>query len=162
MKCKRIQRLLPLMVGGDLSSRKSVRARRHLKQCTACQAEYTLYRTSLERTKEWLSSERADWKEGDWRMMIEKAAQLKRSNRAPLAPWPFQKGWALGIMAAMAVLLAVFVFHPSLVKSTKQITAAAEMETIQPDILSLRMVSEETGLKINWFFRKDLKLEVMK
>lgn len=161
MKCKRVHRLLPLMAGGDLSPNKAERIQKHVDLCPGCQGEYRMYRLSLKRAIEWVSSEKVDWKENEWMMSLRKASHFKQRMKTQLAPWPFKKGWALAMMAALAVLLTLFVFHPSLFKQSAQRASTAPVEIFRPEILSLRMVSQETGLKINWFFHKDLKLEVM-
>lgn len=162
MKCKRVLRLLPLMAGGDLSPNKAERIQKHVELCPGCQDEFRMYRLSLKSAIEWVSSGKVDWKENEWKMSLRKASHSEQSRKTQLAPWPFKKGWALAMMAVLAVLLSLLVFHPSLFKQSVQRASTAPVEIFRPEILSLTIVSQETGLKINWFFHKDLKLEVMK
>ena len=160
MKCTKVRRFLPLLVGGDLSPKKAGLVRDHLRRCPSCQKEFRMYELSLKSAKEWFASTRMDWVESEWKSALRKAVNPRDRNLTSLAPWPFGKGWALAAMAVTAVLLAILFLHPSLVKHSPEM-AAAKTEQKQPEILSLKLVSKETGLKINWFFHKDLKLEVM-
>jgi hypothetical protein len=162
MKCKRVHRYLPLMIGGDLAPNKAERVQKHVELCPGCQDEFRMYRLSLKRAIEWVSSEKVDWKESEWMMSLRKASHFKQSRKMQLAPWPFKKGWALAMMAVLAVLLTLFALYPSLSNQSVQRASTTPEEIFRPEILSLRLVSQETGLKINWFFHKDLKLEVMK
>jgi anti-sigma factor RsiW len=161
MKCKRVLHLLPLEAGGDLPTGKADRIRKHLKGCPACQREFRMYRLSLESTKKLFASQQADWRESEWQKMIEEAARFRQRTATTLAPWPFKKGWALAAMVVVALILTLFAVHPSLFKRPPEKAVVLPVEMRQPEILTLRIVSKETGLKINWFFHKDLKLEVM-
>ena len=160
MKCKKVQRLLPLLVGSDLSPAQKDQVMRHLHECKGCQHEYRMHLLSLKKTTGWLTRESVDWNESDWSKIIRGA--LRRTERKKvMVPWPFRKGWAFVLMATTAVLLSLFIFHPSLIKERMGKTTAALQEESFQDVFSIKIVSKETGLKINWFFHKDLKLEVM-
>ena len=161
MKCSRVLRLLPLMAGGDLPPRKAARIGTHLDVCLACRDQAHMYRYSLDKAREWLGSQETVWNESEWTMSIRRAVRYRRRDRTPLAPWPFKIGWALAGMTTAAALLILFVVHPAIVRAPVQKTSVVETEAVRPEILSLSLVSQETGLKINWFFLKDLKLEVL-
>jgi hypothetical protein len=150
------------MAGGDLTPRKAVLVQKHLEFCTSCRDEYELYRLSLESIKKRLDFESLEWEERDWSMSLQKASVSGKSVPTTLAPWPFRKGLAWTAMAAAAILLTFFALHPFFFKNGGAQKASLQPHVIQPEVLSMRLVSEETGLKINWFFHKDLKLEVMK
>jgi hypothetical protein len=102
-----------------------------------------------------------DWEEAEWKTTVQTAIEKAEEKRSWLVPWPFKKGWAFAMMASSAVLLSLLVLPASFVKDKMgRIPTVSALES-QPEIFSLQIVSEETGLKINWFFHKDLKLEVM-
>ena len=46
MNCRRVRRLLPLMVGGDLAERPADRVMSHLDSCGSCSLEQTRYEES--------------------------------------------------------------------------------------------------------------------
>ena len=161
MRCTKAFRLIPLLSGSDLPEPLASRVRQHIQMCERCHHEFQMYRLSLEKTKEWLQVETGDWDEAEWNRLIQRA-RTKNRERSFLTLWPFKKGWALTFMAATALLLSILVVHPSLLKNIGERTSASILEISSPEVLSLKIVSKETGLKINWFFHKDLKLEVMK
>lgn len=161
MKCARARRLLELMVGGDLVPHRASRVRKHLETCRGCQDQAWMYSFSLDMARQWLKSEKVDWPESEWEKSIRRAFRSVRNKQTSLAPWPFKKSWALAAIASMTVFLVLFVIHPTFVKQLKRDTTAGLVETVDKDILELRIISQETGLKINWFFHKDLKLEVL-
>lgn len=161
MKCRKVARLIPLFAGSDLPAKTREKVQRHLQDCRSCQQEYTVYQSILQQTKEWFAQERKDWEEAEWKTTVQSAIEKTEEKRSWLVPWPFKKGWAFVLMTASAILLSLFVLHPSLGKDKKgRIPFVSAVES-PPEIVSMRFVSKETGLKINWFFRKDLKLEVM-
>lgn len=161
MKCRKVIHFIPLFAGSDLPVKTRKKVNGHLQDCRSCQQEYTEYRSILQQTREWLAKERKDWEEAEWKTTVQSAIEKTEEKRSWLVPWPFKKGWAFVLMTASAILLSLFVLHPSLVKDKKgRIPFVSAVES-PPEIVSMRFVSKETGLKINWFFRKDLKLEVM-
>ncbi|MGD2295651.1 MAG: hypothetical protein PVF22_07420 [Candidatus Aminicenantes bacterium] len=169
MNCKKARRLIPLLAGSDLERTNTDLVTRHLNSCPECQHEYEMSLLSLNSAKKWLAAETVGWDETEWIKTIQRALDQIEKRNGVLAPWPFtfKKGWALLMMAAAAFLLTLFIIHPSLVKDKLGEATAALSEETKPDVLSMKIISEETGLKINWFFHKDFelkeyKLEVMK
>jgi hypothetical protein len=81
-------------------------------------------------------------------------------RRTALVPWPFPKSWAYAFMAGAMLLLTLLVVRPPLVK---QVGLAPEyidtVEMEEQEVVSMTMVSKETGLKIVWFFNKNFNLE---
>jgi len=161
MKCQKVIRLIPLLAGSDVPVKKEKKLQRHLKNCQSCQQEFTHYQTILQQTREWLEVERKDWEEAEWKTTVLAAFEKTEEKKSWLAPWPFDKKWAFGLMTASAILLSFLVLHPSFVKDNKGRVPTLSAVNSQPEILSIKIVSKETGLKINWFFHKDLKLEVI-
>jgi len=161
MKCRRVLRLMPLFAGSDLPAKKREAVQRHLQDCLKCQQEYTAYRDILQQTSEWLVQERNNWGEAEWKNNIQKAIEGAGEKRRWLVPWSFKKGWAFCLMTTSAILLSFLVFHPSLTEDRMRRVPTVSAVESKPEIVTLQLVSKETGLKINWFFHKDLKLEVM-
>jgi len=161
MKCRKVTGLIPLFVGSDLPAKTRKKVQRHLQDCRSCQQEYTEYQSILQQTREWLAQERENWEKPEWKKTVQTAIEKAEEKRSWLAPWPFKKGWAFVLMTASAILLSLLVLHPSLVKDKTWRVPTVSAVDSQPEIVSVKLVSKETGLKINWFFHKNLKLEVM-
>ncbi len=161
MKCRKVARLIPLFAGSDLQAKTREKVQRHLQDCSRCQQEYIEYQSILQRTRGWLAQERKDWKETEWKKMVQSAVEKAEEKRSWLVPWPFKRGWAFVLMFVSAILFSFLVLHPSFVKD--KIRRAPIVSAMEPptQIVSMQLVSKETGLKINWFFHKDLKLEVI-
>jgi len=161
MKCRKVTHLIPLFAGSDLPAKTREKVQRHLQDCRSCQQEYTVYQSILQQTREWLAQERKDWEEAEWKTTVQKAIEKAEEKKSWLVPWPFDKRWAFVLMTVSAILLSLLVLHPSFVKdNTGRVSTLSAVES-QPELVSMKFVSKETGLKINWFFHKDLKLEVI-
>jgi hypothetical protein len=170
MNCKKVRRLLPLMAGSEISQSKISGIKAHLEACPECRAEYDSFILSLEKTKEWLAEERIAWEEREWQKAVQKAIEQRESRVSSLAPWPFKKAWAYAVMAVFAFLLTLFLVRPSFIKQKiepeSRIMAELREEPeqtkqeSQQDIISMTLVSHETGLRIVWFFNKNFNLEV--
>lgn len=174
MKCKRIRRWLPLMVGSDLSASKVEAVKSHLVKCPGCQQEYDAYVLSLEKTKEWLEKDRQDWEEREWKQVIQNAVKQKKPTVSPFAPWPFKKAWAYSLMGVLAAALVfLFVIKPFNIqegiapdsgifaRTQAQLTGGVSQESPQ-EVVKMIMVLPESGEKIIWIFNKNFDLEVKK
>jgi hypothetical protein len=160
------------MAGSEIPESKMLSLHAHLEKCPDCQSEYDSYILSLEKTKEWLAKDRKDWEEGDWQRTLQTAIKDKKPGVSPLAPWPFKKAWAYSLMGMLAVALTLLlIIWPSITQekmglgSEKFTEEQAQLfrtspEESEQDVVSMTIVSKETGLKIVWFFNKNFELEV--
>jgi len=126
---------------------------------------------SLEKTKEWLAKDRKDWEESDWQQALQRAIKDKKPKVTSLAPWPFKKAWAYSLIGMLAVALALFIIiRPSIIQkkmglgSEKFTQEQAQLfrsspEESEQEVVSMTLVSKETGLKIVWFLNKNFELE---
>lgn len=156
MNCKKIRRLLPLMMGPEIPHSKVVSVNAHLEKCPECRREYDAYVLSLEKTKEWLKTDRMDWEDWEWQAVLQGVKKEKAPKVSPLVPWPFKKNWAYALMAVCVVVLTLLVVRPSFIEEG---TGAEERMLAQQEVISMTMVSQETGLKIVWFFNKNFELK---
>lgn len=169
MNCKRIRKHLSLYTGADLSPRKAEAVRAHLDTCGECQKEYEVNLRSLKTARKWLSDSPVEWGEGEWRRIVQNVT----SETKPLsgfAPWPFKKGWAFALMGAVVIVLVFFVTRPSflgiedfrgqttLAKRHPQHQEETAAKSPQ-DVVSMTLVSKETGLKVVWFLNRNFNLE---
>lgn len=177
MNCKKARSLLPLLIGEDLSSKKTKALKKHLQSCPGCQQELRSYDLFLKRVKEWLKKDQVLWNEADWIKAIEKVKEqpekLKTFPFRPFAPWPFKAVWAYALMAVVTFVLTIFLAKPWLVKKNLELAANQNLSPSEKvekspwpapsqDVISMRMVSKETGLKIIWVFNKNFDLEEKK
>lgn len=172
MNCKKVKRLLPLMAGSEIPQSKILSLRAHLEECPKCRQEYASYMLSLEKTKEWLAKDRKVWEESDWQQALQRAIKDKKPEVTPLVPWPFKKVWSYSLIGVLAVALTLlFIIRPSIIQkkmglgSEKFTQEQAQLfrsspEESEQEVVSMTLVSKETGLKIVWFLNKNFELEV--
>ncbi len=156
------------MAGDEISGPKASRVRTHLSKCPLCRREYEKYVLLVQKTREWLTEDRLDWEEKKWQQTLREIA-VGGSKKPSLVPWPFLKRWAFALMAGAVLLIIVLVVRPPIVEKIglkpkhvdgmkiEALRAAEEVE--QQEVVSMTMVSKETGLKIVWFFNKNFDLE---
>ncbi|NIM58143.1 MAG: hypothetical protein GTO16_04265 [Candidatus Aminicenantes bacterium] len=172
MNCKKVRRLLPLMVGSEIPQSKILSLKAHLEECPKCRQEYDSYNLSLEQTKEWLAKDRIDWEEYEWQQALQSAIKDKKPEVTALVSWPFKKAWAYSIIGVLVVALTLLlIIRPSIMQkkmglgSEKFTEEQAQLfrsspEESEQDVVSMTLVSKETGLKIVWFLNKNFELEV--
>jgi len=172
VNCKKVRRLLPLMAGSEVPKSKVLSLKAHLEECPKCREEYDSYLLSLEKTKEWLAKDRIDWEESDWQQALKRAIKDKKPEVAPLFPWPFKRVWAYSLIGVLVVALTLlFIIRPSIIQkkmglgSEKFTQEQAQLfrsspEESEQEVVSMTLVSKETGLKIVWFLNKNFELEV--
>ena len=157
MTCRKVRKLIPLAAGGDLSPRRARAVRAHLDACPACRAELEDLQTALAGFKAAARAEKViDWSESEWKaLMARVAAGAGADERAPVrAPRPMLlPRWAaasvIGAFLGLAVLSALFRGpspHPEL---------ATAPGTRGQDVLTMTMVSPDTGLQVVWILDKN-------
>jgi len=160
------------MAGSEIPESKILSLQAHLEKCPECRQEYESYKLSLEKTKEWLAKDRKDWEESDWKRALQRAIKDKEPEVSPLVPWPFKRAWAYSLIGVLAIALTLLlIIRPSIIQkkmglgSEKFTQEQAQLFRSSPDeseqeVVSMTLVSEETGLKIVWFLNKNFELEV--
>jgi hypothetical protein len=172
MRCHKIRRLLPLLAGSELPERDIPGVKSHLEGCPRCQEEYEEFVRLVQETRRWLQEEKAEWEERDWQKTIQAAVGEGSPPRKHLELWPFRKGWAYAFMAGVMFLVMTLVVRPPFVKHiglSPRYPDAGEVEVLsgsgsqmEQDMVSMTMVSKETGLQIVWIFNKNFDLEEKK
>ena len=160
MKCQKIGRLLPLLAGSELPESQISLVRAHIKECSRCQQEYGKYEFLVAQTREWLEEGKIGWEEQEWQHIVRSVVDQGSKKKTSLVPWSFSRAWAYALMAGVMLLLTVLVVRPPFVKQiglTPKYIDSVEME--EQEVVSMTMVSKETGLKIVWFFNKNFNLE---
>jgi len=172
VNCKKVRRLLPLMAGSEIPKYKILALKTHLEECPKCRQEYDSYNLSLEKTKEWLAKDRKDWEDNEWKQALRRAIKDKKPEVSPPVSWPFKKVWAYSFIGMLVVALTLlFIIRPSITQknmglgSEKFTQEQAQLfrrspEESEQEVVSMTLVSKETGLKIVWFLNKNFELEV--
>jgi hypothetical protein len=170
MNCKSVRKLLPLYIESDLPAEKKGKVQIHIESCLDCQKEYEAYAQSINAAKEWLRESAVTWSDMDWKRTVRNAASEKTETSSGFAPWPFRKGWAFALMGAVVVVLVFFVTRPlflgiedfsaqtTLAKRHPQHQEGSTVKSPQ-DVVSMTMVSKETGLKVVWVLNRNFNLE---
>jgi hypothetical protein len=159
VKCKKVCRLLPLLAGSDLPDRKNREIKAHLQICPHCQREYESYLLSFQKTKEWLERGQEDWQEEEWQGLIQKALQGEELVPSFRPRMRFKRAWVYALMASAAVILSLFILRPSIFRDKTGREAKEAGGVPQQESISVTIVSQETGLKIVWFFNKNFELK---
>jgi hypothetical protein len=168
MTCRKALKLMPLFVGDDLGPRTAPAVRAHVDACPACRRELDGIREALARVKAAARAESLpDWSEAEWKALMARAVEGGQAaaggkerfgRRAPRPRWAAAS--ALGALIGLAVLSVLFrgpVPGPGPVE-----TASRPIEAEAPpdqDVVSMTVVSQETGLQIVWFFDKKFDYE---
>ncbi len=174
MGCRRFGRRLPLLAGGELPESKARALLSHLKKCSRCREEYEKYVRLVRETRTWLAENRLRWENGEWRRLAARAASGSgrgKGRKPSLVSLPVPRAWALALAVGGFFLVAALVLLPPFGKKIglpfygKQ--APGKNQTLVPgeaeqDVMSLTMVSKESGLKIVWIFNRHFNLEEKK
>jgi hypothetical protein len=159
MTCRKAQRLMALFAGDDLGPRLARAVRAHLDACPECRRELEAFRGSLAEFKAEAGREEVpQWGPGEWRALMDRVVGEARGSGAPEARpvWRFPRPRGAAAAALGALLgfgaLALLVLRPP---SGPEGTALADRAAGEQDVVSLTMVSQETGLQVVWFFDKN-------
>jgi hypothetical protein len=167
MTCRKALKLLPLFAGDDLGPRRTQAVRAHVDACPACRRELEELREALARFKAAAKDERVpDWSEGEWKALMVRATGATPRGGKQKAAWGgrvLQPRWAaasvLGALIGLAVLSVLFQRPgPGPEERPEPLLALADAGRAQ-DVVSMTMVSQETGLQIVWFLDKNFDYE---
>ncbi len=165
MTCRKAKKALPLLAGGDLEPRKAARVMGHVISCPSCRRELADLAKALAAAKAMFRKEAVpDWTDPEWhalmaRIITEKAAARSKGARPLARPVLVSAVAAVILVAAgLAYLFRIQLFGP---KGTvaAQGTAVVHGEELKAgqDVVSVTMVSRETGLQVVWFFNKNFE-----
>jgi hypothetical protein len=164
MRCRRTRKLIPLYAGDDLGPRLGRAVRDHIGSCPGCRKELEEFRQAVSRVKAAAAAEALpDWGEGEWRALMSRVAATGRAGREGEKgrgkPGLFPR-WAtasvLGAVIGMAILSVLLRDTTPRPKAGLAVPTLAEAGRAQ-DVISVTMVSPESGLQVVWFFNKDFE-----
>ena len=149
MTCRKAKKLIPLYAGDDLRPRLLAAVRAHVDSCPACRKELGEYRQVLTRLKAAAKAESVpDWSEGEWQALAARFKPTAPEEKRPafLARPRWAAASVLGAFLGLTVL--TMLFKDGNLGSRKTATAG------EPSVVSLTLVSQETGLQVVWFLDK--------
>jgi predicted anti-sigma-YlaC factor YlaD len=152
MTCRKAKKLIPLCAGDDLRPRLLAAVRAHIDTCPSCRKELGEYRQALTRLKAAAKAESVpDWSEGEWRALAARFRPERPVKRRPafLALPRWTAASVLGVFLGLAVLSLVF--------KDGSLGPRGTSPTSEPSVVSLTLVSQETGLQIVWFLDKNFE-----
>lgn len=114
MECRRIELLIPLLVGGDLSETDAERARAHIQTCADCASLVSEYEAS----QQWFRQGEPDFDEEFLSGFKREVLQaIYKSRREPRHRWSlagfFNNRLAIACSAAALLLIAILTFYSS-------------------------------------------------
>jgi len=156
MTCARIRRLLPLHAGGDLTPRRAARVEAHLDACADCRRELESLRAARARVREAAAAEKVPgWSEAEWKALMVRATAARVERPLPTAAarprWALAAG-TVGIALVVVALLVTGIFRTSPAPKVASAPAAQ-------DVVSVTLVSPDTGLQVVWVFNKNFDLK---
>ncbi|MBE3125696.1 MAG: zf-HC2 domain-containing protein [Acidobacteria bacterium] len=152
MTCRKAKKLIPLYAGDDLRPRLMTAVRAHVDACPSCRKELGEYEQALTRLKEAAKAESVpDWSEGEWRALAArfKPAAPEKQKPAFLARPRWAAASVLGAFLGLAVLSLVF--------KDGNLGPRGTSPADEPSVVSLTLVSQETGLQVVWFLDKNFE-----
>jgi len=160
MNCHRIRKRLALHAGGDLTPDKARRVEAHLQACEACRTELAAHVESLRQTRLWFGQADTAWREEAWREAVGRAMAAGSHGSRDRRSLVQRPAWAYAAMVLMAAVLSFLVVRPlPEQESLRGPFSAVSPESPSQDIVSMTLVSQETGLKIQWFLNRNFKLK---
>jgi len=166
MTCRKAKKLIPLYAGDDLRPRLLAAVRAHVDSCPSCWEDLAEYRESLSRLKAAAKAENVpDWSEGEWRALMAHAIGTGREVREGgmgRRPALFRPRWAAAsVLGAFLGLIVLAVLFRGPMDGPERVATAGrtnqEAAVRNQDVVSMTMVSQETGLQVVWFLDKNFE-----
>ncbi len=164
MNCRKVQKWLPLYSGGDLPLRMSRKMEIHIRNCGTCRRELLDFQKSLEAARNLMKDASVLGSQAFWERALVRAQAPTSVNRARHS---FKPVWTYAALAALAAVLTFLVVKPLPDLETyagSRIPATSGSQSLQPsssrqDVISMTLVSKETGLKVQWFLNRNFSLK---
>jgi hypothetical protein len=159
MTCRRTKKLIPLYAGDDLRPRLGRAVRDHIESCPGCRRELEEQLQAMSRVKAAAKAEAwPDWGEGEWRTLMARVAATggegEKSRGKPVLLPHWATASFLGAVIGIAVLSVLLRDTTPRPRAGDAVPTLAEAGREQ-DVVSLTMISQETGLRIVWFFNRN-------
>ena len=165
MTCRKVHKIMPLFAGDDLGPRRTRAIRSHVDDCPACRRELEEFHEALARFKAAAKEEGVpDWSAGEWKALMVRATggapglREEKGGAGARVSWPrWAAASAVGVLMGFVVLSVLFRRPgPGPERTTPPAVPSALADAGRAqDVVTLTMVSPETGLQIVWFLDKN-------
>ena len=163
MTCRKALQLMALFAGDDLGPRRARAVRAHLEACPACRRELEELQQALAEFKAEARREAVpDWSAGEWKSLMARATEASEgigSGRAVSGWRPPRPRWAaaatLGALFGLSALALLVRQPPSETRGPGLAGGPGGTAAGAQDVVSMTVVSQETGLQIVWFFDRN-------
>jgi predicted anti-sigma-YlaC factor YlaD len=157
MTCAKVRKLLPLHAGGDLPPRRAARLQTHLDGCADCRRELESFRMARAQVRAAAAEEPVPgWSEAEWNALMVRATAGRIERRgSALAVRP---RWALAAGAVGVALIAVAILVTGVFRGVPSPAHELVAASTQ-DVVSVTLVSPDTGLQVVWVFNKNFDLK---
>jgi hypothetical protein len=161
MTCRKAKKLMPLYAGDDLRPRLTAAVRAHVDSCPVCWKELEEFRESMSRLKAAAKAESVpDWSEGEWRALTDRFRPEAPGEKRPA--FLAQPRWAAAsVLGAFLGLIVLAVLFRGPMDGPERVATAGrtnqEAAVRNQDVVSMTMVSQETGLQVVWFLDKNFE-----
>ncbi len=154
MNCRKAQKWLPLYSGGDLPLHKARKMETHIRNCRSCRQELRACRQSIEAARKLMRRVSVLGSQPAWDRALSRALTPTSADRVRLSLRP---AWNYAAMALLAALLTFLVVKP--LPDLESYSRNREASASAQDVISITLVSQETGLKVQWFLNRKFSLK---
>ncbi|MCP2520439.1 zf-HC2 domain-containing protein [SCandidatus Aminicenantes bacterium Aminicenantia_JdfR_composite] len=159
MDCRKIEKLLPLYIGGELNKRKIEKIKKHLSKCKSCEESYKLYLKTMKKIKEIAEKDIiSDFNEIEWKVFKNRLYKVETLKTIYTYNWKKAIATALiliGIITGGFYFYSNY-FHRKFEEQKKELPKVSE--TIKFDKLKVSFILKETNTRVIWYFDKNFNL----
>lgn len=158
MRCGKARKLIPLLVGGDLRTGLAVRTTAHVESCDVCRRYFEEMSSALARLRTEAGQTAPCWKPGEFESLAAGALSRAAATRAAERHRPFiLRPAPAAALVILAVLLTFVLFDRAFRRSAPPVIGpgARSAEAQPKHVISMVLVSSESGLQVTWFLDSD-------
>jgi anti-sigma factor RsiW len=167
MNCHETKNARLLFLEGELPARKARRLKKHLLSCPVCRTELKELESLLEGLRAVARDEERDWTDSEWSSLLAKVTAEPIRGRRPVFHGSPRLAWAFGILFFCLVALSIVLFKPVYKNAVSSLpgervsasSAGAVEAPLSQNRLSVTLVSNESGLRVYWYFNKNFDWE---
>ncbi len=168
MNCHDTKKARLFFLEGELPARKARRLKKHLESCPSCRTELKELESILQGLRGVAREEEQDWTDSEWRSLLARITAEPIRGRRPVFRGSPRLAWAFGILFFCLVALSIVLFKPVFKDALSPLpgerigtspaaipSAGATEEPLSQNRLSVTLVSNESGLRVYWYFNKN-------
>jgi anti-sigma factor RsiW len=172
MNCRETKNARLLFLEGELPVRKARRLKKHLESCPVCRTELKEFESALDGLRAAAHEEERDWTDSEWSSLLARVTAQPIRGRRPVFRRNPRLAWAFGILFFCLVALSIVLFKPVFKNAVSPLpgervptssagasAAGAVEEPLSQNRLSVTLVSNESGLRVYWYFNKNFDWE---